>query len=218
MSTFNYYRTARGLDELHKRTIKMSSRIRTLLVLIESQDLSQLNDEMKHKLVTADHINFLLDHQLISTQPTAHQYTDTTDIKNQHYIGTHSDDHIVANPYSPHDHWYKDYQQSAVSQPIKPDQTAHPPLAACPHDEEVVHTSSSLIQSKVKQLMVEGLEQYTGIMTRQLVQSINAAHDLNQLRTYQRSWLTAMFETKICKQQLQQTLHQINELLQSNPN
>ena len=68
-----YQRTALGQQEILERNLKIPSRARTLLLLIESYDLDQLDRKIAHP----DHFDLLIDLGLITKldPPIIHDHT-----------------------------------------------------------------------------------------------------------------------------------------------
>ncbi|RYZ98888.1 MAG: hypothetical protein EOO68_13210 [Moraxellaceae bacterium] len=66
MTLPQYCRTARGNLELSHRTIKLNSRQRALLLMIDANELNSLSQQQFRHLATADNLAVLLQHQLIA--------------------------------------------------------------------------------------------------------------------------------------------------------
>ena len=66
MTLPQYCRTARGNLELSHRTIKLNSRQRALLLMIDASELNGLSQQQFRHLATADNLAVLLQHQLIA--------------------------------------------------------------------------------------------------------------------------------------------------------
>ena len=70
----NYKRTEAGTRELTQRQLKINARARTLLLLLEKDDIKQLSADASNKIVSAENFQTLLDLGLIY-DTTIHQQT-----------------------------------------------------------------------------------------------------------------------------------------------
>lgn len=71
MTLPQYYRTAKGNQALENRSVKLNSRQRALLLMIESRHGNRLSQLQLQQLATADNLALLLEHQLIAVPETA---------------------------------------------------------------------------------------------------------------------------------------------------
>lgn len=199
-----YKRTELGDQELLQRKLRLSSRARTLLLLLESEDLKQPTGNTFEKIANPQNYQILLDLNLIvdqsvdstrqpinaeiipTVQHTIVQTTSSTPVQNI------SDTTIV-------DHQSASQTTIQASEPVS---TAE--------NLSVIEASTPLSFVEIKLLMQHTLKQYCGLMAKNLVNAIEQSSSTYEIRQYQSKWLTSLFETRISRQQLNELLRVIN--------
>ena len=73
MTLPQYYRTPKGNQALENRSVKLTSRQRALLLMIENGSASHLSQQQLRQLATPDNLAVLLEHQLIAATETTEQ-------------------------------------------------------------------------------------------------------------------------------------------------
>ncbi len=178
-----YKRTALGNQELLQRSLHLSARVRTLLLLLESDDLKQLSSDAFHKIANADNYQKLIDLELI---------IDTTAV---------IDSPLVTQP--------ENLEKTQLSNNIDiPEQR----IDNEPFQEETSDNTTIPVLDliEIKNLMQQTLRQYCGLMAKSLIHAIEQSNSTQEIRQYQGKWLTSLFETRIPRQQLNALLQQIN--------
>ncbi len=91
----NYKRTEAGTRELTQRQFKINARARTLLLLLEKDDIKQLSVDASNKIANAENFQTLLDLGLIYDTTTHQQTTlmSTNEIAN-HKAESNSQRHL----------------------------------------------------------------------------------------------------------------------------
>lgn len=183
-----YMRTDLGSQELLQRNLKLSTRLRTLLLLIESNDFYKLDQ----KILNDEHLAILLDHALITKKDSPIDFDDQVNI-----VKVEQTTEIILQQEDP--------------KPIE-NQLIKKELAV---KQQIESTELSVLDlNQVKSLMMDTLQKYSGLMSKQLIIAIEHAQTFEELRSYQKKWLTNLFETKICRNQLNQLLQNINQSMQ----
>lgn len=204
-----YKRTELGSVEILERRLKLSARIRTLLLLIESDDLQKLD----HKIAHPEHFSTLLELGLIiPIQPQS--LLQHSDLSSQHV----NDNNFIAENSLTHSRHWSAHLDSAV-EILNPPQFQSIALV----EQPILDQEQSLIKemsleplgfADVRTLMCDTLKQYCGLMAKHLIVAIDNAQTTKDLRTYQKKWLTSLFETRISREKLTVLLKKINYHLQ----
>ncbi|TXJ09106.1 MAG: hypothetical protein E6Q25_04030 [Acinetobacter sp.] len=181
----DFKRTHLGEQELLQRKLRLSARIRTLLLLLESDDLKQLSHDAFEKIASSQNYQTLLDLNLIENISTQNIQTTSS-------ISTTETTTIQPD------------QLDTITTPI----TQHP-------KDQTLHQHKIKIQllnfGEIKTIMQQTLKQYCGLMAKNLILAIENAHSTHDIRQYQGKWLTTLFETRISRQQLNELLQVINQ-------
>lgn len=178
-----YKRTALGNQELLQRSLHLSARVRTLLLLLESDDLKQLSSDAFHKIANADNYQKLIDLELI---------IDTAAV---------IDSPLFTQP--------ENLEKTQLNNNIDiPEQR----IDNEPFQEETSDNTTIPVLDliEIKNLMQQTLRQYCGLMAKSLIHAIEQSNSTQEIRQYQGKWLTSLFETRIPRQQLNALLQQIN--------
>lgn len=212
-----YKRTEQGYQELSQRRLRLSARTRTLLLLLESDDLKQLSQDALAKIAHPENFKILLDLNLISaTQPLdnsiksvetrpassayPHSKLDQQTISLDHVI--HQDKITIQKPKS-----ISDLDQD-IQSPLMYIETETQPIAQIENLELEPHMLDLL---EIKTLMQNTLKQYCGLMAKNLIVMIEKTNSISEIRQHQSKWLTSLFETRISRQQLNELLKTINQ-------
>lgn len=207
-----YKRTDLGLAEIHTRNSRLPSRARTLLLLLESDDIHHLNHQVKRKIVTQDNVDILLQAGLIIKVDQPAQLSDqlsnrsTLSQKNPSTskpLSTQTNAveasvTLDAGALDKVSHESIKLNLEPLSNDAEPLPSAYPPLAP-------LNTIDA-----IKSSMIVTLTQYGGLMAKRLIGDIQNSHSIAELRLHQRNWLTLLFETKIPKADLNAQLQLIN--------
>lgn len=237
----DYKRTDAGNLELMQRQQKLNARTRTLLLLLEKDELKQLSFDARGKIASAENFQNLLDLGLIiniagsETASIIPSSPSATNASQQLIQKAHASNHIdkldsekfSANQSTSH------ITKSSAN--IQPDTAQAQPEAPSPfkaptkikqHENNLAehdvakdqHSEKAKIHTinfdEVKTLMQHTLQQYAGLMAKRLVVAIAEAESTQQLRQHQSKWLTSLFETRISRQQLNELLAVINASLE----
>lgn len=216
----HYQKTESGIQALQQRSMDLNARQRRLLLLIGTDDFQLLNPLMKQKLASPELIEQLEALGLIIHLQKSDPYSfNQTASSESHEIIRPTKD-VVLNHYS-HDQSHQtattSHQSPAIGE-IKPTevkaalQPAHSSTVA-PHPE-MMPGSTSLSFEQIQQLMCQQLKQYCGLMAHQLILQIQQAKNIQSIKLCQMQWITALQETRIAPQQLNQCMQQINQSLQ----
>lgn len=201
-----FYRTNLGRVALQQRNIVLNAKQRRLLLLIDHEDFQNLNGEFKKRIASPELIQQLVDLELIA--PTASTETST-------------DEEIILKT-SPINK-VEENQKESVGSSI-----AHSPnlIGEIQLSEQKTLDQSSttyfqpIIPSKalsfeeIQLLMMKTLSSYCGLMTKPLVQKIEKATTIQELKLCQIQWITSLQESRIPPQELASALHTINYSIQ----
>jgi hypothetical protein len=187
-----YQKTTLGLDVLQNRSLPLNARQRRLLVLVGTEDFDFLNDRLKQQLAPQTVLDELLALNLIEivVEMVSTPLTDDTDAIPSHGV---------------------DLTQSEINTALTPSPT---PLSRTieQHDSNTASEQSfkKMYLEDIKELMIESLQRYCGLMAKIYIQNIAKAQDVQRLKQCQMQWITALQESRIPPETLNQLLKQIN--------
>ncbi|MDS7932535.1 hypothetical protein RMB03_11455 [Acinetobacter sp. V91_7] len=201
-----FYRTNLGRVALQQRNIVLNAKQRRLLLLIDHEDFQNLNGEFKKRIASPELIQQLIDLKLIapiaSTKPATNEeiILKTSAINKVEENQKESVDSSIL--HSPHlvgeiqlsEQKTLDQSSTTYFQPLIPSQT--------------------LSFEEIQQLMIKTLSSYCGLMTKPLVQKIEKATTIQELKLCQVQWITSLQESRIPPQELARALRTINYSIQ----
>ncbi|WP_312158925.1 hypothetical protein [Acinetobacter sp.] len=204
-----YHKTDLGIEILKQRSLNLNARQRRLLLLIGTDDFDLLSEQFKRRIAPAELLEQLLEMGLISrpasptpaatlTPTVLHTGIETSLPLQNTLLKHHSAEAITT---------------LNISQPSTPDSRAQHPSP----DNKMQLDAEILDFEQVKQLMVQLLQQYCGLMAKQLITRISQSTDLRSLKQCQMQWITTLQESRIAPQELNRCLNQINCSLQQLP-
>lgn len=201
-----FYRTNLGRVALQQRNIVLNAKQRRLLLLIDHEDFQNLNGEFKKRIASPELIQQLVDLELIAPTVSTETLTDEKIILKTSPINkveenqkesvstsiAHSPNHVGEIQLSEQ----KTLDQSSTTyfQPLTPIQI--------------------LSFEEIQLLMMKTLSSYCGLMTKPLVQKIEKAITIQELKLCQMQWITSLQESRIPPQELASALHTINYSIQ----
>ena len=192
----HYQKTALGIDVLQQRHIPLNARQRRLLVLIGTNDFEQLAEQFKQRIATPEIIEQLIELGLIRTTQARHTSTSSQ---------THLD--AITTTHTP----------NIVPQTLPVEvSTAENTLSTHSTTVEAVVSTPAFKAfnfEETRELMINLLQRYCGLMARQLILQIQTATDLHSLKRCQMQWITTLQESRIEPALLNQHLQQINHSL-----
>ncbi|OEY91481.1 hypothetical protein BJI46_07030 [Acinetobacter qingfengensis] len=200
-----YQRSALGQEELQQRKLPLPARARTLLLLLESAQLNQLDTGLVNKIANQENYQILLQHGLIVPQQSTEPVKVPSIRTQQSLIKTENQEVKIDLDK----HLEPTEKAIVLSQQIN--------LQVQKTEQS---TATSAIQnipemqfSEIQKIMQNTLQQYCGLMAKQLIISIAQAQSIEDIRLYQSKWLTTLFESRINRQELNQLLFIINQNL-----
>ncbi|WP_353144673.1 hypothetical protein [Acinetobacter pragensis] len=204
-----FYKTELGFRTLKLRDLQLNARQRRLLVLIGTDDFHTLNAAMKQRIAEPELLQQLMDLGLIVKEaPDAvalHQVKEEADIQPQ-ILTQHSEIHTALQ-----------HSSSAIAEDIQFKQQNFQPEPVIINAQENNQLTadftphfSPLAFDELKQFMMQHLQQYCGLMAKQLMLKIQAAEQISQLKQCQMQWITLLQESRIVPQLLNNALHQVN--------
>lgn len=201
-----FYRTNLGRVALQQRNIVLNAKQRRLLLLIDHEDFQNLNGEFKKRIASPELIQQLVDLELIASAASTETLTDEEIIlktspinkveENQkESVGSsivHSPNHVGEIQFS---------EQKTLDQ------------SSTTYFQPVI-SSKALSFEEIQLLMMKTLSSYCGLMTKPLVQKIEKATTIQELKLCQMQWITSLQESRIPPQELASALHTINYSIQ----
>ena len=228
MTLPQYYRTPKGNQALENRSVKLTSRQRALLLMIENGRASHLSQQQLRQLATPDNLAVLLEHQLIAAPETTEQaipsaftpeIQPSAPIHVEAGISQHQQiitENQIAQPASA---IILKTHQEIVTPERMPDLI--PSLAG----QDIIisadlHSAAMLPSNpvylsfdEVKQLMMSSLREYCGLLASALIKDIQHASSITKLRMCQMRWVTTLTETRASSAQIKRWVEQINDSL-----
>lgn len=201
-----FYRTNLGRVALQQRNIVLNAKQRRLLLLIDHEDFQNLNGEFKKRIASPELIQQLVDLELIAPTVSTETLTDEEII-------------LKTSPINK----VEENQKESVSTSI-----AHSPnlvgeiqlseqktldQSSTTYFQPVI-SSKALSFEEIQLLMMKTLSSYCGLMTKPLVQKIEKATTIQELKLCQMQWITSLQESRIPPQELASALHTINYSIQ----
>lgn len=187
-----YQKTTLGLDVLQNRSLPLNARQRRLLVLVGTEDFDFLNDRLKQQLAPQTVLDELLALNLIEivVEIVSTPLTDDTHSSTSHGVDLAQSEINTALTQSP----------TQLSRAIEQ------------HDPNTTSEQSfkKLYLEDIKELMIESLQRYCGLMAKIYIQNIARSQDVQSLKKCQMQWVTALQESRIPPETLNQLLKQIN--------
>lgn len=201
-----FYRTNLGRVALQQRNIVLNAKQRRLLLLIDHEDFQNLNGEFKKRIASPELIQQLIDLKLIapiaSTKPATNEeiILKTPAINKVEENQKESVDSSIL--HSPH--LVGEIQLSEQKTLDQPSTTYFQSLIP----------SHPLSFEDIQQLMMKTLSNYCGLMTKPLIQKIEKATTIQELKLCQVQWITSLQESRIPPQELASALRTINYSIQ----
>ena len=201
-----FYRTNLGRVALQQRNIVLNAKQRRLLLLIDHEDFQNLNGEFKKRIASPELIQQLVDLELIAPTVSTETLTDEEII-------------LKTSPINK----VEENQKESVNTSI-----AHSPnlvgeiqlseqktldQSSTTYFQPVI-SSKALSFEEIQLLMMKTLSSYCGLMTKPLVQKIEKATTIQELKLCQMQWITNLQESRIPPQELASALHTINYSIQ----
>lgn len=244
MTLPQYYRTLKGnwiLEHraLENRSVKLTSRQRALLLMIENGNASHLSQQQLRQLATPDNLAVLLEHQLIAAPETS-KLPETSTVPEttvQAILPAFTPEIQPAAPIhvkagiSQHQQVITENQitqpASAIALQTHQALATHEPMPEIPSlaGQDIVistdlHSAAMLPGNpvylsfdEVKQLMMTSLREYCGLLASALIKDIQHASSITKLRMCQMRWVTTLTETRAPSAQIKRWVEQINESL-----
>lgn len=201
-----FYRTNLGRVALQQRNIILNAKQRRLLLLIDHEDFQNLNGEFKKRIASPELIQQLIDLELIariaSTETSANEeiILKTSAINK---VEENQKESVVSSiPHSAH--LVGEIQLSEQKTLDQSSTTYFQPVIS----------SEALSFEDIQQLMIKTLSSYCGLMTKPLVQKIEKATTIQELKLCQVQWITSLQESRIPPQELARALRTINYSIQ----
>ncbi len=197
MTLPQYYRTPKGNQALEDRSVKLSSRQRALLLMIETGHASHLSQQQLRQLATPDNLAILLAHDLIVAGTSA--------VSVEPQLAT-----LVIQPAV--DIWPESTHKQAIAAAQVPDLAGQDIIVSAElHTAAMLQaTPDYLTFDEVKQLMMNSLREYCGLLASALIKDIQHASSLGKLRMCQMRWVTTLTETRVSSAQIAVWVDQIN--------
>ena len=198
-----YCRTDRGNQTLQNRSVKLNSRQRALLLIIESKQTISLHQQQLKQLATPDNLAVLLEHQLIRPiEASPQSIQDMVELPVP-----------VPVPFS-------EITAKAINKPVA-DTVAvmefcqqYQTVSSDLHSAAMAHGMPHYLEFEaVKQLMIVGLQTYCGLLASTLIREIEQANSIAKLRLCQMRWVTTLTETRATHKQIAAWVAQINDSL-----
>lgn len=202
----SFYRTNLGRVALQQRNIVLNAKQRRLLLLIDHEDFQKLNGEFKKRIASPELIQQLIDLELIAPAASTETLTDEeiilktspinkVEVNQKESVGSsivHSPNHVGEIQFS---------EQKTLDQ------------SSTTYFQPVI-SSKALSFEEIQLLMMKTLSSYCGLMTKPLVQKIEKATTIQELKLCQMQWITSLQESRIPPQELASALHTINYSIQ----
>lgn len=200
----NFYKTELGFRTLKLRDLPLNARQRRLLLLIGTEDFNTLNHTFQQRIAAPELLLQLIDLGLICQQNSVIEIQiSASELK------TNAHDEILAQPSEIQTtrHLLSLEALKTTVSPIDPSTHMQTPHADSPITTQL---AEALNFDDVKQLMIQPLQQYCGLMGKLLIEKIKRSEQLAQLKACQMQWITLLQESRISPKNLNDALQHIN--------
>ena len=200
-----YCRTDRGNQTLQNRSVKLNSRQRALLLIIESKPTTNLHQQQLTQLATADNLAVLLEYQLIMPiEAAAQSMQDMVELPVPVPFLLPSSE-IIAKAIN---------KPVADTVAVKALCQQYQTISSDLHSAAMAHGMPHYLEFEaVKQLMIVGLRTYCGLLASMFIREIEQANSITKLRLCQMRWVTTLTETRATHKQIAAWVAQINDSL-----
>nr|WP_312822630.1 hypothetical protein [Acinetobacter oleivorans] len=201
-----FYRTNLGRVALQQRNIVLNAKQRRLLLLIDHEDFQNLNVEFKKRIASPELIQQLVDLELIVSTASTETLTDEEII-------------LKTLPTNKVEENQKESVGSSIAHSanlvgeIQLSEQKTLDQSSTTYFQPVI-SSKALSFEEIQLLMMKTLSSYCGLMTKPLVQKIEKATTIQELKLCQMQWITSLQESRIPPQELASALHTINYSIQ----
>ncbi len=201
-----FYRTNLGRVALQQRNIVLNAKQRRLLLLIDHEDFQNLNVEFKKRIASPELIQQLVDLELIASTASTETLTDEEIILKTSLINKVEENQkeSIGSSIAHSSNLVGEIQLSEQKTLDQSSTTSFQPVIS----------SKSLSFEEIQLLMIKTLSSYCGLMTKPLVQKIEKATTIQELKLCQMQWITSLQESRIPPQELASALHTINYSIQ----
>ena len=201
-----FYRTNLGRVALQQRNIVLNAKQRRLLLLIDHEDFQNLNGEFKKRIASPELIQQLVDLELIASTASTETLTDEEIILKTSLINKVEENQkeSVGSSIAHSSNLVGEIQLSEQKTLDQSSTTYFQPVIS----------SKALSFEEIQLLMIKTLSSYCGLMTKPLVQKIEKATTIQELKLCQMQWITSLQESRIPPQELASALHTINYSIQ----
>ena len=224
----HYFKTDLGIQALKQRSFQLTARQRQLLLLIGTDDFKILSSALKQRLATPELIQQLevlglifqnqvngasqIKTKIISESPKIERSNQLTPSNNKTEISFKQPPKEVVNSSITTDKKPNENTKSIDPRIIQQTATSMPSVEV--ENTEIKPELTYINFDDIKQKMSTLLQTHCGLMTKQLVIQIQQAKSIREIKFCQMQWITALQESRISPQELNQTMQQINYSLQ----
>ena len=224
----HYFKTDLGIQTLKHRSIQLTARQRQLLLLIGTDDFKILNSALKQRLATPELIQQLEELGLIfqnqvngASQTKSKITSESLKLEQSNHLtpSNHTTEisfkpspKIVENSTIINDTQLS--QNTKSSDPHLIQQSMNTVTSTHVKHAEITPEMNYINFDDIKYKMSTLLQTHCGLMTKQLVMQIQQAKSIRDIKFCQMQWITALQESRISPQELNQTMQQINYSLQ----
>lgn len=186
-----FIKTSLGTQVLQDRSIALNAKQRRLLLLIDSNDFKTMRPELSAKIATPELVQQLIEFGLIYNLDHPQQQTNSAESGIEAPLAFET----------------TESQQSDTTKEII---TPSPLVMA-----DAEHLDFKTLDfEQIKAFMKNSLQQYCGLMAKQLMIKIEQANSIEELQRCRMQWLTYLQESKIQPKTLNFYLQQINHTIQ----
>lgn len=222
----HYFKTDLGIQALKHRSFQLTARQRQLLLLIGTDDFKILNGALKQRLATPELIQQLEELGLIfqnhvngSSQTKTKITSESPKIEQSNHLNPSNHTTEISFKESPNENSINSINEKLSENPKSTyshniQQSTQPSTTVEAQNTETTAELSYINFDDIKQKMSTLLQTHCGLMTKQLVIQIQQAKSIRDIKFCQMQWITALQESRISPQELNQTMQQINYSLQ----
>lgn len=196
----HYIKTALGFEVLQHKNLNLNARQRRLLLLIGTVDFDLLTPQFKQRFASPELVSELIELGLIEPIHSSEHITSSITTSTLPSISE-----IVLDTDTPN--------LKPNNKPTDRDQ-AIPSTLLC-SQVNTLPVDDDLSFEQVRELMLDSLKRYCGLMAKQQIQHIQQAQHREALKQCQIQWLTLLQESRMPPQQLNHFFKQVSHALSS---
>lgn len=201
-----YIKTSAGNDALQQRSKQLSAKQRQLLFLLGTEDFDKLPASSRERLLQPEMLEDLLALGFIEEQAEP-EPVETTEPPPAHH--TPSTSNVLSQVLQ---RYTQPQARPTLAEEIAEEQAQADFQKSIAPPPVVIDTPLTL--TAMREMMVNALQQYSGIMAKALTEKVRQCQTVNELRSCHMAWVTLLQETRLPAAQLHSMVKRLQKFYQ----